>query len=58
VEWSISDERMAEIKAGFAEFNRQRDAVPPEKQIHLRDRFGDEDKIGTDRSTEIQLPTT
>ncbi|MGY4103808.1 hypothetical protein ACW2Q0_30250 [Nocardia sp. R16R-3T] len=47
VEWSISDERMAEIKAGFAEFNRIRDAVPDEEQIHLRDRFGDEDKLGT-----------
>jgi hypothetical protein len=40
--------RIAEAKAMFAEFNARRDAVPPEEQIHLRDRFGDEDKLGTD----------
>lgn len=45
----ISPEELAKIKAGFAEFNARRDAMPPEKQIHLRDRFGDEDKIGTDQ---------
>lgn len=48
----IPPEKLARIKAGFAEFNARRDAVPPEEQIHLRDRFGDEDKLGTDQEAE------
>ncbi|MEU6189235.1 hypothetical protein [Nocardia sp. NPDC047038] len=32
----------------FAAWNARRDAVPPEKRKHLRDRFGDEDKLGTE----------
>ncbi|MEU4345336.1 hypothetical protein AB0H00_29480 [Nocardia sp. NPDC023852] len=50
----ISQEELARIKAGFAEFNARRDAVPPEEQIHLRDRFGDEDKIGTDQEAQYR----
>ncbi|MET9027076.1 hypothetical protein ABZW96_15905 [Nocardia sp. NPDC004168] len=44
----ISPEELEKIKAGFAAWNARRDAVPPEKRKHLRDRFGDEDKLGTD----------
>lgn len=45
--YEFSPEERERRRRGFEEFNRVRDAVPPEEQIHLRDRFGDEDKIGT-----------
>ncbi|WP_280238033.1 hypothetical protein [Nocardia abscessus] len=45
----ISDEELAKIKAGFEAFRARRDAVPEDQRIHLRDRFGDEDALGTDR---------
>ncbi|MGW4327146.1 hypothetical protein ACWEKR_14765 [Nocardia sp. NPDC004573] len=43
----ISADELEKIKAGFAAFNARRDAVPENERIHLRDRFGDEDKLGT-----------
>ncbi|MGQ4598690.1 hypothetical protein [Nocardia sp. R6R-6] len=49
---NTTTEKLAEIKASFATFNARRDAVPPEQRIHLRDRFGDEDKLGTDQEAE------
>ncbi|MET9027075.1 hypothetical protein ABZW96_15900 [Nocardia sp. NPDC004168] len=48
----ISDEERAKIEAGWAAFNARRDAVPENERIHLRDRFGDEDKLGTPQEAE------
>ncbi|AFT98511.1 hypothetical protein [Nocardia brasiliensis] len=45
--YEIPPEELERQRRGWEEFDRARDAVPPEEQIHLRDRFGDEDKIGT-----------
>ncbi|WP_157125004.1 hypothetical protein [Nocardia pseudovaccinii] len=50
----IDPEKKAKAEAMLAEFNRKRDAVPPDRQIHLRDRFGDEDKIGTDQEDQYR----
>ncbi|ONM50430.1 hypothetical protein [Nocardia donostiensis] len=52
VENKLSAEEIAAANARFDEFERRRAAVPPEKQIHLRDRFGSEDALGTDREEE------
>ncbi|PXX66898.1 hypothetical protein DFR70_103653 [Nocardia tenerifensis] len=39
----LTEEEIAETLATVAEFNARRNAVPPEKRIHLSSRFGDDD---------------
>jgi hypothetical protein len=39
----LSQEELDRAEAMFAEFDQQRQAVPPDKRIHLSSRFGDDD---------------
>jgi hypothetical protein len=39
----LSQEELDQAAAMFAEFDRRRKAVPPERRIHLSSRFGDDD---------------
>ncbi|WP_107656616.1 hypothetical protein [Nocardia suismassiliense] len=48
----LSEEEKARILAAAAEFNRIRDAIPPERQRHLPEKFGGEDRLGTPKEAE------
>lgn len=52
VENPLSEEEKARIIEMAAEFNRIRDAIPPDQLRHLPDKYGDEDRLGTPKEAE------
>ncbi|WP_135230981.1 hypothetical protein [Nocardia sp. CS682] len=48
----LSEEEKARMLEAIAEFNRVRDAIPPEQQKHLPEKFGGEDRLGTPKEAE------
>ncbi|WP_069166898.1 hypothetical protein [Nocardia altamirensis] len=52
VEDPLTEEQKAETLALVAEFDRIRDAIPPDQLRHLPDKYGDEDRLGTSKEAE------
>jgi hypothetical protein len=48
-----SQEEIDAAMAAFAEFDRQRAAVPPEERFHLSDKYGGWDYEGTEFEEEV-----
>ncbi|MFF0489800.1 hypothetical protein ACFYTQ_12360 [Nocardia sp. NPDC004068] len=48
-----SEEHVARMLASAAEWQRKKDAVPPEERFHLSDKFGGWDFDGTEFAGEV-----